>query len=270
VRHSFVLVLVLSLFTACSKPSKSTAAAGGPDAVTSGEGVQIKFSDKPIAVPAMSLRDLDGAAIPAESWAGKVVLINFWATWCGPCREEIPALMALQEHYGKQLQVIGLSIDVGPPANVRSFVRDAGINYPVAIADEALQQAFGGIPAVPSTFVITPENKIIQRHVGLADPRLLEHEVRALAKLPTAATVQVVQDNGQVLLANAAYATEIPGLDLSQCTPTQREALLKQLNTEHCTCGCGLTVAQCRVDDPSCDVSLPLAQDLIRKITSPK
>jgi hypothetical protein len=75
-----------------------------------------------------------------------------------------------------------------------------------------------------------------------------------------------VHDTGQVLLANAAYATEIPGLDLSHCTAAQREALLKQLNTEKCTCGCGLTLAQCRINDPDCKVSLPTAQKMLERI----
>jgi hypothetical protein len=88
-----------------------------------------------------------------------------------------------------------------------------------------------------------------------------------LANLPTAATMQVVQDTGQVLLANAAFATEIPGLDLEKLSPKQREDLLKRLNTDKCTCGCGLTLAQCRINDPDCKVSLPIARQLVEKFT---
>jgi thiol-disulfide isomerase/thioredoxin len=265
VRRSFILLVLLASLTACQKAPPSTVTAG-PDAVTSGEGLTIKLSDKPVPMPALAVRDLDGNAIAADAWRGKVVLVNFWATWCGPCREEIPALIALQAHYREHVQVIGLSIDIGPPEKVKQFVTDAGVNYPVAIADEKLQDAFGGVPAVPSTFVVTPESGIIQRHVGLVDPRLLEHEIRVLSKLPTRATVQVVPDTGQVLLANAAYATEIPGLDLSHCTAAQREAVLKQLNTEKCSCGCGLTLAQCRINDPGCATSLPTARKILERI----
>jgi len=239
---------------------------GGPEPMTSGADVAIKFSDKPIALPSMLLRDLDGHAISTDAWHGKVVLLNFWATWCGPCREEIPALVALQEHYRDQLIVIGLSIDTAPVSQVKAFVERVGVNYPVAIADNALQAAFGGISAVPSTFVVKPDGTIIQRHVGGIDPSVIEHEVRVLSNLPSPASVQVVKDTGQVLLANAAFATEIPGVDFSHCTPPQKEAVLKQLNTEHCTCGCGLTIAQCRINDPNCQTSLPLAQKMLERI----
>jgi hypothetical protein len=74
-----------------------------------------------------------------------------------------------------------------------------------------------------------------------------------------------VKDTGQVLLANAAYATSIPGVDFSGLTPEQKAAALQRMNTEHCTCGCGLTVAQCRINDPTCDVSLPLAQKMAKE-----
>jgi thiol-disulfide isomerase/thioredoxin len=234
--------------------------------IASGRGVTIKLSDKPTALPALDLVDLDGRAIPPESWRGKVVVVNFWATWCGPCREEIPALVALQDRYRDHLVVLGLSIDQGPAAGVKAYVERAGVNYPVAIVSEAIQNAFGGIPAVPSTFIVNRTGGIVQRHVGLINPIVTEHEVRSLAALPTDATVEVVQDTGQVLLENAAYATEIPGLDLSALSPVKKEALLERLNTEHCTCGCGLTVAQCRINDPSCEVSLPLAKAILKEI----
>jgi len=238
-----------------------------PEAVTSGDGVKIKLSDKPIPVPAMSLRDLDGAAIDTDAWRGKVLLINFWATWCGPCREEIPVLIALQEQYRGTLQVIGLSIDRGSPAKVKQFVQAAGVNYPIAIASDALTEAFGGVPAVPSTFVVKPGAGIVQKHAGLVDPRILEHEVRVLANLPTTAVVEIVRDTGQVLLANAAYATEIPGLDLTRGTPEQREAALKQLNTDKCPCPCGFTLAQCRINDASCPYSLPISRQIVERAT---
>ena len=87
--------------------------------------------------------------------------------------------------------------------------------------------------------------------------------MRSLAGLPTNARVETVKDTGQVLLANAAYATEIPGIDLKPLSSTLRERTLKRLNEEQCTCGCGLTVAQCRINDPSCEVSLPVAKKIL-------
>src|SRR5262245_24689655 len=82
--------------------------AGVPVELTPGNGVTLEFSDKPIDLPTLHLSDLAGKAISTENLRGKVVLINFWATWCGPCREEIPMLVALQQHYRDQVVVVGL------------------------------------------------------------------------------------------------------------------------------------------------------------------
>ena len=235
-------------------------------ALSPGAGVRVRLSDKPLALPAMSLRDLDGKPIGPSDWRGKVVLLNFWATWCGPCRAEIPMLVALQKHYQDYLVVVGLSIDDAPVEIVREFVRSHDVNYPVAIVGHDVQQAFGGIGSVPLTFVVKPDGGIVQRHVGLLNGPRTEHEVRALAGLPTDATVEVVADVGQVLDANAAFATEIPGVALDRLSSRQKAEALTKLNTEHCNCGCGLTLALCRIKDPTCTVSLPLAQKLVAGI----
>jgi len=238
---------------------------GGVPMLSSGEGVAIQLSDRPVSVPALNLVDLDGRAITNASLAGKVVLLNFWATWCGPCREEIPMLAALQKHYGDRLAIVGLSIDESPAEDVRTFAAGLGVNYPVVMSTRALEAEFGGITAVPSTFLVDPQGRILQRHLGVLQGPRTEHEVRAIAGLPTNATVEIVKDTGQVLLANAAYATEIPGLDLKPLSSTERERTLTRLNEEHCTCGCGLTVAQCRINDPSCEVSLPVAKKILEE-----
>jgi thiol-disulfide isomerase/thioredoxin len=242
----------------------------GVASLTSGQGVKIRFSDKPVQVPVFSLQTLDGETITPESFKGKVLLINFWATWCGPCREEIPELIALQAHYKDQLVVLGLSVDERPPADVKAFATAQSMNYPVAIADMTLQKAFGGITAVPATFVVNPDGGIVQRHVGLLEPQMTEQEVRVLSHLSSAAVVEIVPDTGQVLIANAAYATEIPGVDLKGVTPDQKEAILKRLNTEKCTCGCDRTLAQCRIEDPACQTSLPAAKKVAAEVVGGK
>jgi thiol-disulfide isomerase/thioredoxin len=246
----------------------SDSAAADVRAITTGAGVTIKVSDKPIPVPAAAahLVDITGRTIAMDDLHGKVVLVNFWATWCGPCREEIPALMALQDRYRGRLVVLGLSIDESPVGDVAAFAKQVGINYPVVMATDDVQQAFGGIASVPSTFLVNPEGKILLRHLGSIDPQQVEQEVRAFSGLQTAATIEVVKDTGQVLLANAAYATEIPGVDLAGLTPAQKAKALQRLNTEHCTCGCNTTLAQCRINDPSCATSLPLAQKVADQI----
>jgi len=241
---------------------QARAGSSGPAAASSGRGVAIQFSDKPVTVPAFSLVDFDGKPMTPAAWRGRVVLINFWATWCGFCVQEMPELVALQERYRDQLIIVGLSTDTIPATEVQAFARKAHLNYPVAIAGSDVQALFGGVSGLPSTFVVNPQGEIVQRHVGLLDPVMTEQEVRVLANLPTEASVQLVKDTGQVLLANAAFATEIPGVDLSALTPREKADVLKRLNTDRCTCGCGLTLAQCRINDPTCTVSLPLAKKI--------
>lgn len=241
---------------------------GGVPALVPGRDVVIELSDRPIPLPDLALVDLDGQPVTNASLKGKVALINFWATWCGPCREEIPMLAALQTHYRDRLVVVGLSIDERPAEDVKTFAAGLGVNYPVAMSTRALEQAFGGVTAVPATFVVDPAGRIVQRHLGLLQGPRTEHEVRALSGLPTDAEVRTVADTGQVLLANAAYATEIPGLDLTSLTPAAREEARRRLNTEHCSCGCGLTLAQCRINDPSCEVSLPIARAILAETSA--
>jgi hypothetical protein len=126
------------------------------------------------------------------------------------------------------------------------------------------------VTAVPITFVVNPEGGIVQRHVGLLRPDVTEHEVRSLAHLETPAEIEFVPDTGQVLIANAAYATEIPGVDLASVTTKQKEVILKRLNTEKCTCGCDRTLAQCRIEDPACQTSLPAAKKVAAEVIGGK
>ena len=233
-----------------------------------GAGVKVVLSDKPLALPVFTLTDVSGNVIDQNAWKGKVVLLNFWATWCGPCRAEIPDLIKLQDTYRDQLVIVGLSVDEGATAlaDVKSFVMNKKMNYPVAIVDEKIEKLFGGISSIPSTFVLNTEGKIVQRHLGTLRADVTEQEVRALAKLPTAAEVTVVEDQGQVLKANAAYATKIPGIDLASLTAPQKTAALKRMNEELCTCGCKSTVAGCRIDDPTCETSLPLAKKIVEDV----
>ena len=103
--------------------------------------------------------------------------------------------------------------------------------------------------------------------MGLINPAVLEQETRYLAELPTDVTVELIESTQQTRLADAAHATEIPGLDLSQLTAEQKGAALQRLNEDGCTCGCQLTLAQCRINDSACGVSLPLARQVVEEIS---
>ena len=220
-------------------------------------------------VPAIAAVDLDGRPVSTAALRGKVVLINFWATWCPPCREEIPDLVALQAKYKDQLQIIGISQDSGSVEDVRRFAAEHGMNYPNIMSTPQIEALFPGIYALPTSFILDRDGRLAQKHVGLLNAAVTETETRSLAGLAPEITVVYTDEEETVRLANAAQANKIPGIDLSALSPERRAEILKALNSEHCSCGCGLTLAQCRVDDPDCSVSLPLAQKLVKKMTAP-
>ena len=227
----------------------------------------IRFVRDPDPAPAFSLKELGGKDLSLEGSRGKVVLLNFWATWCGPCREEIPGLIALQEHYAGRLQIIGLAVDVDDEKEVRDVMQAEGINYPVAVTDMKTRLDYGGIMALPTVFLINAEGRVVQKHVGLFNPALFEVEIRALLGLPVAAKVETFEDNGDIFLKHADRAKILPGVDMSALSPEQREAALHKFNAESCTCGCKFTLAQCRIYDPACLISTRRTAEIIKDIS---
>src|SRR5215467_9482389 len=216
----------------------------------------IRFVRNPDPAPAFKVDMLDGKPLSVADYQGKVILLNFWATWCGPCRAEIPDLVELQNKYKEQLQIIGLVVDDDDQEAIRKFAARFRINYPVAIATDELRSKYGGIPALPTSFVLDGEGRVVQKHEGLRDPVLYEVEIRSLLGLPIGnVKVDTFEDTGQIFLKHADRATQLPGVDLSKLTPEQRNVALHKFNAESCTCGCGYTLAQCRVLDRDCAVS---------------
>ena len=228
----------------------------------------IRFVKNPTLAPEFMFEDLAGRSHAPRDWLGKVVLLNFWATWCPPCRAEIPDLIRLQTEYADRLVIAGLSTDAEGKETVQSFVDEAGINYLVGMSSPELEAKFGGVVGLPTTFLLDTRGRIVQKHIGFANPDLYEMEIRALLGLPVDAEIETFEDMGQVFLANVVNATELPGVKLSYLTPEQRQAALRQLNEQTCTCGCELTLAQCRINDTTCAVSLDLANRVVENISA--
>jgi thiol-disulfide isomerase/thioredoxin len=262
--------------------SKATVAAGmaGHTATTAtaaqapqapgNQAAVIRFVKNPEPAPPFLTHDLDGKLISSADLKGKVTLITFWATWCGPCRAEIPDLIHLETQYAGKLQVIGISVDEDPAASVKKFVDRAGINYPVIMANADIVRGYGGVPALPTIFVLNTNGGVVQKHVGLFPVQVYDREIRALLGMPVDATVQTFEDHGQVFLKNAANAEDLPGVSFAGLTAAQKKLALHRLNAESCNCGCGLTMAQCRINDTTCPVSQKLARDIIESIRQGK
>ena len=138
-------------------------------------------TDQSIAAPSWQLKDVNDKTIRSADFKGKVVILVFWATWCVPCRMEIPGFIALQKKYAQQgLVVVGASVDEGGASMVKQFMEKLGMNYPVVLADEKMQDQFGGIEVVPTTFVIDREGHIVKKYFGLTDESEFEQEIKPL------------------------------------------------------------------------------------------
>jgi thiol-disulfide isomerase/thioredoxin len=131
--------------------------------------------------PAWELSDPDGKPVKSSDFAGKVVILDFWATWCPPCKAEIPGFVELQEKYrDKGLVIVGVSLDEQGPAVVKPFMQQFQINYPIVMGDEKTAQDFGGVTAIPTTFIIDKAGNIVKKHVGFAPKENFEKEITPL------------------------------------------------------------------------------------------
>ena len=139
--------------------------------------------------PAVAVTLLDGRPLSLAALRGQVVLVNVWATWCLPCRVEMPLLEATwQRHRDAGFVLLGASVDRGDPAAVRRFVAARGVTYPVAIVDGAVVQALGGVVGYPTSLLIGRDGRVAHRVMGPIGPLTLEPAIRrALAEPPPGA-----------------------------------------------------------------------------------
>ena len=133
------------------------------------------------AAPAFTLPDISGAQVASSDFKGKVVVLDFWATWCPPCREEIPHFVNLQAKYREQgLQIVGLSLDAGGAKDVKPFAEENDVNYPMLIANDDVAKAFGGVTMIPTTFILDRNGTIVKRFIGATPPEMFEATIRPL------------------------------------------------------------------------------------------
>lgn len=131
--------------------------------------------------PDWTLNDPDGKTVRLSDFKGKVVILDFWATWCPPCRAEIPGFVALQKKYGAQgLTIVGISLDTAGPSVAKPFIRRLGMNYPIVIGDETIADKYGGVSVIPTTFVIARNGNIVASHQGFTSQTDFESEIRPL------------------------------------------------------------------------------------------
>lgn len=129
-----------------------------------------------------TLKDVEGRDVSFESFRGKVVLLDFWATWCGPCKVEIPHFIEFQEKYGpKGFQVVGVSVD-DPVDKLAPYAKEMGMNYPVlqGLGHDDVQDAYGPILGIPVSVMISRDGKVCATHTGLTSKDVFEREIESL------------------------------------------------------------------------------------------
>lgn len=132
-------------------------------------------------LPEFAVQDLEGDLFTSESLHGKVALVNFWATWCGPCKIEMPWFVDFQRKYkDKGFTVLAISLDEDGWEPVREFAAEFELNFPVALGDDPLAMDFGGVHALPTTMIVNREGNIVTTHTGLVPKRTYETEIEAL------------------------------------------------------------------------------------------
>jgi len=134
--------------------------------------------------PDFELASLDGKNLKLSSLRGKAVLLNFWATYCGPCKVEMPWFVELQKEYGPQgFQIIGVAMDDASTDDIAKFAKDMGVNYPILLGKEAVGLSYGGVNVLPTTFFLDRNGKVIAREFGLQSRSVfVDHIKQALGQ----------------------------------------------------------------------------------------
>ncbi len=149
---------------------------------------------KSTPAPDFTLEKLDGGNLKLSDLRGKAVLLNFWATWCGPCKIETPWLVEMQNQYGNQgLQVVGVAMDDSGKDEISKFAKDMGVNYPVLLGKEAVGDEYGGVPALPESFFIGRDGKIVDRIIGLKGKAEIEDAIKKALKTEATTSAAALQ-----------------------------------------------------------------------------
>ncbi len=156
--------------------------------------------------PEFELLDLNGKTVKLSDLRGKAVLLNFWATWCSPCKTEMPWFVDLQQRYGNDgLQVVGIAMDDAGKDAIEKFAKEMNVNYTVLLGKNAVAESYGGVEFLPTTFYIDRQGKVQERVFGIADRKEIEENVKRILASPAAGSAPahtVAHDNQQTLHAS--------------------------------------------------------------------
>ena len=153
---------------------------------------KLKTTNERQVAPGFSLKDANGQTVTLAEYKGKVVLLNFWATWCGPCEAEIPWFIDFERTYADRgFAVLGVSFDDDGWKSVRPYIAAHKINYRITVGEQVMQEQYGGIDALPTSFMIDRQGRIATTHVGLVNKSDYQNEILVLLNDPKTSAIQL-------------------------------------------------------------------------------
>ncbi len=174
-RNSLVWIVVIVTVSVMLVAAPYMARRAG---ITKDSAHRLEMKGQP--APDFSLESLDGKTVRLSDFRGKAVLLNFWATWCQPCKIEMPWFEEMQKQYGPNgFQVLGVAMDDASKEDIAKFAKEMGVNYPILIGKEAVGDAYGGVQFLPSSFFIDRDGKVVDRIFGLRSRSEIEDQIKA-------------------------------------------------------------------------------------------
>lgn len=173
---ALVVAVMIYAGVRSSRGPKDTAVIGNPEPLQANDA-------KGKQAPDFTLQDLDGKPVKLSDFRGKAVLLNFWATFCGPCKVEMPWLVELQKQYGPQgLEIVGVALDDSGKDTIQKYAKDMGVNYTILQGQDSVGDAYGAV-GLPATFYIDRNGKIVDSALGLVSRGEIEDDIKkALAE----------------------------------------------------------------------------------------
>lgn len=179
-----------------------------------------------VRAPDFTLTSLDGSKVKLSDFRGKAILLNFWATWCPPCKVEMPWFVDLQKQYGKDgLVVLGVAMDDSEPASIAKYASQLGVNYPVLLGTDQVSDDYGDVQYLPTTFYIGRDGTIVDKTTGLLDRKDIEEGVRKAlsgASKPVNGQPNEVRAEGKSAAMGAVETNDPPASDMLPTHPAER------------------------------------------------